>query len=120
MTSTSAFYQNAFIWRFDTNGNLLVANKISNVEFAAYVPNRDINTDWPQLAPKTNVESNTARGSWVQIKGCVDSVTGELRLSAKGRPNMLWCGMQMWMSFTNGEEINRGVCERMYTIVSYV
>lgn len=44
----------------------------------------------------------------------------QLLLNAGGRKNVLWCGGQLWMSTSNGADINRGVCEVVRPTVSDV
>lgn len=112
-TSTSPAVVNKYIWSLDGEGNLRLHNKIPpyTYDYYVYVQNRDLNTDWPQIAPKSVVDQRVAQGNSFNVKGCIDSITGELKLDAAfGRKNMLWCGQQMWISKTLGEEINRGVC----------
>jgi hypothetical protein len=50
-----------------------------------------------------------------RVRGCVNSVTGELTIEAAGRTNILYCGAQLWISAGAGEDINRGSpCVPMY------
>ncbi|KAK3322676.1 hypothetical protein B0H66DRAFT_554933 [Apodospora peruviana] len=58
----------------------------------------------------TNVDNAVARGSAYYVYAGVDHVTNNLYVNAGGRKNILWCGNHMWMSTTNGADINRGVC----------
>jgi hypothetical protein len=72
---------------------------------------------WPQVEPSTNLNNAIANGAAVsKIKACVDSVTGELHLDAAGRTQILYCGVQLWMSNNLGADINRGGCTQMFPI----
>lgn len=115
--------QNKYIWALDSDSNLVLANPVPPYTFSymAYVSTTTAGSVWPQVAIKATVISMVNNGAGVAlIKGCIDPVTGELTLNAGGRENILWCGAQMWMSYGNGEDINRGGCTRMYPTVPVV
>ncbi|KAK0609939.1 hypothetical protein B0T17DRAFT_621233 [Bombardia bombarda] len=110
-TSTSASVTNKYIWALDTDSNLYLAYNIPPYSYVyyAYVSTATTGSLWPQVNTKTSIESSIKNGGKVEyVKGCVNSATGVISLSAAGRTNMLWCGQQMWMSTGLGEDVNRG------------
>jgi len=88
-------------------------------KYYAYMSTASSGSNWPQVNTEAAVRAQVNNGAAIAfVKGCVDSITGELKLDAAGRKNILWCGSQMWMSFTMGEDINRGVCNLMKPIIA--
>jgi hypothetical protein len=116
-TSTSASVQNKYIWAINSFGYLVLANNVPpySYQYAAYMSTSTDGSNWPQLNTEASVASQILNGGKItRIKGCINSITGELTLDAAGRTNILWCGQQLWMSYGGGEDINRGVCTKMY------
>jgi len=119
-SSTSPTVQNKYIWALDSDSNLVLANAVPPYSYVymAYISTATTGSNWPQVNTKAAVMSSINNGAKIAIvKGCIDSVTGELTLNAGGRESIMWCGAEMWMSYGNGEDINRGVCTRMYPTV---
>lgn len=95
---------NTTIWTFDNNGFLRLAYENSPLDASAskyewYPFTRSPipgDTEWPPISPKSLIDTwaNTA-----YIKGCVDRVTGELRLNALGRETLLECDRR-WFAIT--------------------
>jgi hypothetical protein len=117
-TSTSAAVQNKFIWALDSNGYLGLAYNVPpySYKYAVYMSTGTPGSNWPQIGTQASVDSSVNNGAPVtKIKGCVNSVTGELTLEAAGRTNILYCGVQLWMSAGAGEDVNRGApCVKMF------
>ncbi|KAK4215481.1 hypothetical protein QBC37DRAFT_458698 [Rhypophila decipiens] len=122
-SSTSASFQNKYIWALDEEGRLNVAYNVPpyTYKYYAYMSTASSGSNWPQVNTETSVRSQVNAGQAVTyITGCVDSVTGELTLNAAGRTQILWCGQQLWMSSNLGTDINRGVCVQMFPKVGRV
>jgi len=122
-TSTLPRIRNEFIFKIDDDGYLVLAYNIPpySYNYAVYVSTRsDTGSNWPQVGVKASIDANIANGIKVaRVKGCVNSVTGELTLDAAGRTNILFCGWQAWMSFGAGDDVNRGAaCVKMFPKVS--
>lgn len=118
-TSTSPSVQNKFNLAVDSEGHLYLHDSIppyTGYIFYFYTTTGSARSDWPQLAHKQNLDTVIANGGkYSKLKACVNSVTGELTVEdSMGRKNMLWCGQQLWLSATLGEDINRGVCSQMF------
>ncbi|VBB78295.1 Putative protein of unknown function [Podospora comata] len=116
-TSTSTSVQYKYFFKLDDEGRVVLAKGIPpySYTYALYVATNSNGGLWPQVNTKDAIQNSiNAGGSVAFVKGCVNSVTGELTLDAAGRKNILWCGQQMWMSTGNGEEINRGTCTVMH------
>ncbi|KAK4129916.1 hypothetical protein BT67DRAFT_446204 [Trichocladium antarcticum] len=116
-TSTAASAQNKYIWAINSFGYLVLANNVPpySYQYAAYTSTSAGGSNWPQVNTEASVASQILNGAKIaRIKGCINSITGELTLDAAGRTNILWCGQQLWMSYGGGEDINRGVCTKMY------
>ncbi|KAK4171801.1 hypothetical protein QBC36DRAFT_382294 [Triangularia setosa] len=113
-SSTAGSIQNNYIWKLDENGYLGLAHKVPPYSTASSGSN------WPQINTDSSVEAQVASGTALaKIKGCINSVTGELTLSVAGRKNILFCGMQMWMSAGLMEDINQGTCVQQFPKVIY-
>ncbi|KAG7291304.1 hypothetical protein NEMBOFW57_001317 [Staphylotrichum longicolle] len=122
-SSTAAAIQNKYIWGLDSNGYLTVAYNIPpyTYKYYAYMSTGAPGSNWPQIGTEASVTNSINAGAkMTRIKGCVNSVTGELTLDAAGRTNILYCGQQLWMSAGAGEDINRGTCIKMFPKVSLV
>ncbi|KAK4178773.1 hypothetical protein QBC36DRAFT_94239 [Triangularia setosa] len=116
-TSTSTSVQYKYFFKLDSEGRVILAKGIPpySYEYALYASTGTTGSVWPQVNTKQAIENSIRAGGAVSfIKGCVNSETGELTLDAAGRKSILWCGNQLWMSYGNGEDINRGTCVRMY------
>jgi hypothetical protein len=119
-TSTNAVALGPYVWALDSDGYLYLAYKnppyISSIYYVCVVSSSSTAGLWPRLDSQNYVDSVVAAypGTFDKVKGCIDSVTGALTLSALGRTNILWCGVELWFSFGNGSEIGRGVCTKMH------
>ncbi|CAP65083.1 uncharacterized protein PODANS_5_6710 [Podospora anserina S mat+] len=116
-SSTAASVQNKYIWSIDQNGYLGLAYNVPpyTYSYTAYMSTASPGSNWPQVNTASSVDAQIAGGAAIsKIKGCINSLTGELTLSVAGRKNILWCGQQMWMSAGLGEDINRGTCIQMF------
>ncbi|KAK1833516.1 hypothetical protein QBC39DRAFT_346218 [Podospora conica] len=118
--STAASVQNKFIWALDSQGYLNLAYNVPpyTYKYYAYMSTSSSGSNWPQVNTEASVRASVNAGAATMIKGCVDSITGELHLDAAGRKNILWCGNQLWMSYGLGEDINRGTCNLMKPIIA--
>ncbi|KAL2129755.1 hypothetical protein VTI74DRAFT_7345 [Chaetomium olivicolor] len=124
-SSTSASIQNKYILTIDSQGRVLLANAIPpySYKYAMYVSRTTTGSLWPQISPITSVQAAIVNGAQMdRVYGAVDPATNRLYLNAAGRKNILYCGVQMWMSTGAGEDINRGgACTVMYpTIVPVI
>jgi hypothetical protein len=120
-TSTASSIQNRYIWSLDEQGRLYLANNVPpyNYNYYAYMSTYSSGSNWPQIGTQQSVAAQIANGASITyLTGCVDSVTGELTLNAGGRTHILWCGAQMWMSYSKGEDINRGTCIEVHPHVA--
>jgi hypothetical protein len=121
-TSGAAAIQNRYIWALDSDGYLGLAYNIPpyTTKYTAYMSTASPGSNWPQVNTAQAVNAQVANGApTTKIRGCVNSVTGELTLDAAGRTNILFCGQQLWMSAGDGADINRGApCVKMTPIVS--
>ncbi|KAK3898757.1 hypothetical protein C8A05DRAFT_37646 [Staphylotrichum tortipilum] len=121
-TSTSPSAKNKYIFKIDADGYLALGLNLPpyTFDYIVYMSTASATgSNWPQVGTRASVENSIALGGKVtKLKGCVNSVTGELTLDAAGRTNILYCGAQVWMSFGAGEDINRGTCVKMFPKVS--
>jgi hypothetical protein len=121
-TSGSASIQNKYIWALDSDGYLGLAYNIPpyTYKYSAYMSTASSGSNWPQLNTAQAVNAAVSNGGAVtKIRGCVNSLTGELTLDAAGRTNILFCGQQLWMSAGDGADVNRGApCVKMTPMVS--
>ncbi|KAK3935089.1 hypothetical protein QBC46DRAFT_58518 [Diplogelasinospora grovesii] len=117
-TSTSTAVQQKYIWSIDANGYLYLANKVSpwTYTFYAYVSTAASgSSELAFVASYTTISNTIAAGGAVSfIQACVDSNTGEITMNAAGRTQILYCGVQLWMSSNGGSDINRGGCTEMF------
>ncbi|KAK3326050.1 hypothetical protein B0H66DRAFT_616880 [Apodospora peruviana] len=122
--STAAAVQNKYIWALDAAGRLNVAYNVPpyTYKYYAYMSTATQGSNWPQVNTEASVASQVNSGAAVTyLVGCVDSVTGELTLNAAGRTHILYCGSQLWMSYTStGEDSGRGTCTEMFPRVGRV
>ncbi|KAK5661349.1 hypothetical protein OQA88_11245 [Cercophora sp. LCS_1] len=111
--STSPSIVNKYIWALDEQGRLNLAYTIPpyTYKYYAYVATASDGSLWPQIGTESSVASSVAASAnSAYLTGCVDSVTGVLKLETiGGRGNILYCGNQMWISVGAGEDINRGL-----------
>ncbi|KAM7198737.1 hypothetical protein V8F20_006052 [Naviculisporaceae sp. PSN 640] len=123
-SSTAAGVQNKYIWALDEAGRLNVAYNVPpyTYKYYAYMSTASAGSNWPQVMTESVVAAQVNAGAAITyLTGCVDSVTGELTLNAAGRTKILWCGSQLWMSYSStGEDINRGTCVQMFPKVGRV
>ena len=105
-------------WQLDSEGYLMFRNT------AAYISTTNPGTVRAQCIDK-NILQNLIRDrpdAYSRIKGCVNSVTGELTLSAKGRTNILQCdgsyGSSLMMSSGHGEDVSQGSCIQVFPQVA--
>lgn len=122
-TSTSTSVQNKYIWAIDAAGHLGLAYNVPpySYKYTVYMSTASSGSNWPQVNTKTAVDAQVAAGAAVTyVNACVDGLTGELKLNAAGRTQILWCGQQLWMSNTLGSDINRGTCVQMFPTVVMV
>lgn len=117
-TSTSASVQPRYNLALDSEGSLYFHDRVVPYTYTYYVYIGTLNSgsSWLQINDKQAVEGQIAAGAKVsKIKGCVNSVTGELTLQdSLGRKNILICGGQVWLSAGLGEDINRGTCYQQF------
>ncbi|KAK4231506.1 hypothetical protein QBC38DRAFT_224482 [Podospora fimiseda] len=66
------------------------------------------------ITGKRNQILQAGNGQIQMVKACVNSITHELTLEAAGRRNIMWCGNQLWLSYGDGSEINRGTCVQFF------
>ncbi|KAJ4374711.1 hypothetical protein N0V85_009048 [Neurospora sp. IMI 360204] len=117
-TNPSPAIQPRYNLALDSEGSLYLHDRIAPYTYTyyVYISTLSSGSQWPQIATKQAVENQIAQGGKVsKIKGCVNSVTGELTLQDSiGRKNIFWCGQQVWLSAGLGEDINRGVCTQQF------
>ncbi|KAK3947473.1 hypothetical protein QBC32DRAFT_84151 [Pseudoneurospora amorphoporcata] len=117
-TSTSQSVQSRYNLAIDSEGYLYLHDKIAPYTYTyyLYVSTSNSGSSWPQINTKDAVNNMIANGSKIsKIKGCVNSVTGELTVQdSLGRSNILYCGVQVWLSSTLGEDVNRGGCYQQF------
>jgi hypothetical protein len=93
-------------FNFDANGNLKLAQKRTAQDLDYwYVYSRyhsSVSTFMPAMSPKGKVDEWLLDNSVTNIKGCVDIVTGEVKLDSVGRRNILMCYEQFYMSSGSG------------------
>jgi hypothetical protein len=119
-SSPSPSQQNRYIWTIDSQGRVLLANPIPPHTFtlAMFISTATAGSQWPQFAVFDTIQSQIANGARIDwVYGAVDPVTNRLYLNAGGRKNILWCGVQLWMSTGKGEDVQRGVCTVMHPII---
>jgi hypothetical protein len=110
--------KNKYILSVDNDGHLQLASNLPpySDKFDAYVNTASSGSLWLQFATKASVDSSISGGSpFSRIKACVDSVTGELHLAAAGRTQILYCGVQLWLSNNMGAD--RGACTQMFPLI---
>jgi hypothetical protein len=100
-------------WVLDSNGYLELPNA-GSVALAAYV---DLSKTGPSVqvvtAAKAVVDAAVAAGTWARVRGCVNSDTNELTMTANERSNILTCGNALFMSTGNGGDIQLG-CVQLF------
>ncbi|KAK4097455.1 hypothetical protein N658DRAFT_518641 [Parathielavia hyrcaniae] len=119
-TSAQSSIQNRYIFTIDSSGRLLLAYNIPpyTYKYAVYVSTVTTGSMWPQFGVETTLQSQKVNGALIDwVYGAVDPVTKRLYLNAAGRKNILWCGVQLWMSTGTGEDIQRGECTVMHPII---
>ncbi|OIW31528.1 hypothetical protein CONLIGDRAFT_629205 [Coniochaeta ligniaria NRRL 30616] len=121
--STAASVQNKYIWTIDANGHLGLAYNVPpyTYQYVVYMSTASSGSNWPQLGTQASVAASVAAGAAVTyVNACVDSITGELKLDAAGRTQIMYCGQQLWMSSTLGSDVNRGTCVQMFPTIVLV
>jgi hypothetical protein len=108
-----------FTWALDSDSNLYVAHKINGYPYTyyPYVSLAGKGSLFPQVQQLAGVKNAVSTGNAAYIKGCINSLTGELTLNAAGRTQMTICGLQLWMSNTLGSDVNRGGCVQMFPTI---
>ncbi|KAK4129781.1 hypothetical protein N657DRAFT_653067 [Parathielavia appendiculata] len=122
-TNTQSSTQNKYIFTIDGGGRLLLAYNIPpfTYTYAVYVNTATTGSQWPQFGVLSNLQTQKANGAPIDwVYGAVDPLTNRLYLKAAGRKNILWCGVQLWMSTGAGEDINRGGCTVMHPTIAPV
>ena len=123
-TSISPSEQNLYIWQLNVHNNLVLAYNVPPYmnAYLAYVATSSSGSLFVQIADPYKLGALDSNGFvgvvGAPVKGCINSVTGELTLNAAGRTNILWCGQQLWMSAGGGEDVNRGPCVQMHPTIS--
>lgn len=82
---------NKATFSFDSSGNLKLANKFSGEDWYPYaLLDQVVTARIVNVARKVDLE-NMPEHTFAYVKGCVDIVTGELRLDSMGRKEVLEC-----------------------------
>jgi hypothetical protein len=118
-TSTSPAVQPKYNLAVDSQGYLYLHDKIAPYPmytYYLYISTNTAGSQWPQINNQSAIESSIANGGKIsKIKGCVNSVTGQLTMQdSLGRSNILYCGAQVWLSSGLGEDVNRGGCYQQF------
>jgi hypothetical protein len=120
----SARSANEFTWKLDSNGNLMLPGKIppyvAYTYYAYIYQSSGTSTVWPQLQPTVEGNGGVNSGGEAYIQGCINSLTYELTLNAAQRTQILDCGGELWLSYTNlGSDLTGRPCTQVFPTVIF-
>ncbi|RYP00496.1 hypothetical protein DL764_006488 [Monosporascus ibericus] len=84
--------QNKYIWVLDSDGNLILANAIppNTYKYYVYASTSSSGGVWAQVSIQETAQTTiNNEGKWPNVKGWINSATGELSFDASGRKNIL-------------------------------